>query len=199
MTSLTTSSTSPWRKLRAPFAVSTVAVLLGAAVVAPMTLPSAEADVDPALMNERLYQEFVPNADPMNDLILPEIPIEKLPDPKPEPAPEKTAAAAAPAAPAAAPRYTGGGSPAEWMAAAGIAESDWGYVDYIVSRESTWNPNAINPAGGYCGLVQIAPLHGVQNCTDPVVNLRWASSYAIGRYGSWEGAYNHWATYQSGW
>lgn len=197
MTFQTTRSTSLWHKLRAPFAVSAVAVLLGAAVVAPMTLPGAEADVAPALMNERIYQEFVPNADPASDLILPEVPIEKLPDPKPEPVVES--AKPAQAQPAAAPRYTGGGSPAEWMAAAGIAESDWGFVDYIVSRESTWNPNAINAAGGYCGLVQIAPLHGVQNCTDPVVNLRWASSYATGRYGSWEGAYNHWATYQSGW
>lgn len=189
-------------KLRAPLAVSTVAVFLGAAVVSPMTLPSAEAEGVGAVLPERLYQEFVPNVDPTDDLILAEIPVEKLPDPKPEPTPEPettTAESAPVAAPAGAPRYTGGGSPAEWMAAAGIAESDWGYVDYIVSRESTWNPNAINPAGGYCGLVQIAPLHGVENCTDPVVNLQWATGYATGRYGSWEGAYNHWATYQNGW
>ena len=186
-------------KLRAPLAVATVAIFLGTVVSAPMSLPGAEADEMSAVMPERLFQEFVPNVDPVDDLILPEVHVEKLPDPEPEPEPPAAAETAAPAAPAAAPRYTGGGSPAEWMAAAGIAESDWGYVDYIVTRESTWNPNAINPAGGYCGLVQIAPLHGVANCTDPVVNLQWATSYAQGRYGSWEGAYNHWATYQSGW
>lgn len=190
-------------KLRGPLAVASVAIFLGAAVVAPMSLPGAEAEEMSAVVPERLFQEFVPNVDPVDDLILPDVPVEKLPDPEPEPEPDPEPAAeqsdAADPAPAAAPRYTGGGSPAEWMAAAGIAESDWGYVDYIVSRESTWNPNAINPAGGYCGLVQIAPLHGVANCTDPVVNLQWATSYAEGRYGSWEGAYNHWAKYQSGW
>lgn len=199
MTALHSSKSRAWTKVRAPLAVSTVAVFLGAAVVAPMTLPEAQAESSAAVVPERLYQEFVPNVDPTDDLILTDIPVEKLPDPKPEPPKEEEVTAAAPAVPAGPPRYTGGGSPAEWMAAAGIAESDWGYVDYIVSRESTWNPNAINPSGGYCGLVQIAPLHGVENCTDPVVNLTWATSYAVGRYGSWEGAYNHWATYQSGW
>lgn len=198
MTALNSSKSRVWTRLRAPLAVSTVAVFLGAAIVAPMTLPASEANDSAALVPERLYQEFVPNVDPADDLILADIPVEKLPDPKPEPPVEK-AEEKAPVVPAGPPRYTGGGSPAEWMAAAGIAESDWGYVDYIVSRESTWNPNAINAAGGYCGLVQIAPLHGVENCTDPVVNLTWATSYAVGRYGSWEGAYNHWATYQSGW
>lgn len=185
--------------------MSTVALLLGAAAVAPLTMPRAEARVEvPAMDQERLYQEFVPNVDPLDDFILEDVPVEKLPDPKPKPektaAPQVAAAAAAPAVVASGPpRYEGGGSPAEWMAAAGIAESDWGYVDYIVRHESTWNPNAINPAGGYCGLVQIAPLHGVANCTDPVVNLSWGNSYAMSRYGSWEAAYNFGVIPGGGW
>lgn len=89
--------------------------------------------------------------------------------------------------------YTGGGAPAEWMAAAGIAESDWGYVDYVVSRESGWNPNATNKSSGACGLVQALPCSKVPgNGYDPVDNLRWANGYATGRYGSWSGAYNFW-------
>ena len=94
--------------------------------------------------------------------------------------------------------YTGGGAPAEWMAAAGIAESDWGYVDYIVSKESGWNPNATNSSSGACGLVQALPCSKVPgNGYDPVDNLRWANGYATGRYGSWAGAHafwtnNHW-------
>lgn len=92
------------------------------------------------------------------------------------------------------PQYTGGGSQQEWMAAAGIAESDWGYVDYIVRKESGWNPNAINSSSGACGLVQIMPLHtaAYANCTDPVANLSWANGYANGRYGGWAGAYDFW-------
>lgn len=89
--------------------------------------------------------------------------------------------------------YTGGGAPADWMAAAGIAESDWGYVDYIVSKESGWNPNATNRSSGACGLVQALPCSKVPgNGYDPVDNLRWANGYATGRYGSWAGAYNFW-------
>lgn len=89
--------------------------------------------------------------------------------------------------------YTGGGAPAEWMAAAGIAAGDQGYVDYIVSRESGWNPNATNKSSGACGLVQALPCSKVPgNGYDPVDNLRWATGYATGRYGSWAGAYNFW-------
>ena len=97
------------------------------------------------------------------------------------------------------PQYSGGGSPEEWMSAAGIAESDWGYVDYIVSRESSWNPNATNPGSGACGLVQALPCSKVGGAGgyDPVANLQWGNGYAVGRYGSWANAYafwvnNHW-------
>ena len=99
------------------------------------------------------------------------------------------AAAPEPVAPPAPPMYTGGGSPAEWMAAAGIPESEWGYVDAIVSRESGWNPNATNSSSGACGLVQANPCEKLPNAYDPVVNLTWANGYANGRYGSWAGAY----------
>jgi hypothetical protein len=90
--------------------------------------------------------------------------------------------------------YSGGGAPAEWMAAAGIASSDWGYVDYIVSRESGWNPNATNSSSGACGLVQALPCSKVPgNGYDPVDNLRWGNGYAVGRYGSWAAAQAFWA------
>lgn len=89
--------------------------------------------------------------------------------------------------------YSGGGAPAEWMAAAGIASGDWGYVDYIVSRESGWNPNATNGSGA-CGLVQALPCSKVPgNGYDPVDNLRWGNGYAVGRYGSWAAAQAFWS------
>lgn len=128
--------------------------------------------------------------------------------PKPTPTPEPVAAASSVTESTPVPEstttaaqplyYAGGGSAAEWMAAAGIAESDWGYVDYIVSRESGWNPNATNSSSGACGLVQALPCSKVPgNGYDPVDNLRWANGYATGRYGSWASAYafwtaNHW-------
>ncbi|KAA9087371.1 transglycosylase SLT domain-containing protein [Microbacterium radiodurans] len=95
-------------------------------------------------------------------------------------------------------RYSGGGSSSDWLAAAGIPEGDWGYVDYIVSRESGWNPNATNASSGACGLVQAYPCSKVPGSGyDPVDNLSWANGYAVGRYGSWADAHafwtaNHW-------
>ncbi|MDL5486999.1 lytic transglycosylase domain-containing protein [Microbacterium wangruii] len=115
------------------------------------------------------------------------------PTPTPEPKPaaaESTGSSAAAAGPV---FYTGGGSAAEWMSAAGIAEGDWGYVDYIVGRESGWNPNATNRSSGACGLVQAYPCSKVPgNGYDPVDNLRWGNGYATGRYGSWAAAYDFW-------
>lgn len=91
------------------------------------------------------------------------------------------------------PLYSGGGSKTEWLLASGIAEADWAYVDYIVSKESGWNPNATNKSSGACGLVQALPCSKVPgNGYDPVDNLRWANGYAVNRYGSWAGAYAFW-------
>jgi hypothetical protein len=116
--------------------------------------------------------------------------------PTPTPTPTPEVASSASKSTAASPLfYTGGGAPAEWMAAAGIAPSDWGYVDYIVSKESGWNPNATNKSSGACGLVQALPCSKVPgNGYDPVDNLRWANGYATGRYGSWAGAYSFWTS-----
>ncbi|GAA1730125.1 transglycosylase SLT domain-containing protein [Microbacterium paludicola] len=101
----------------------------------------------------------------------------------------------APAAAVQVPFYTGGGSKEQWMAAAGIAQGDWGYVDYIVSRESGWNPNATNASSGACGLVQALPCSKVPGGGyDPVANLTWANGYAVGRYGSWANAYAFWTS-----
>lgn len=107
--------------------------------------------------------------------------------PKPAPVVKKT-----PVAAFAPPLYTGGGSPADWMTAVGIPASDWGYVDYIIGRESGWNPNATNRSSGACGLAQVYPCSKLANAYDPIVNLTWANGYANGRYGSWAGAYTFW-------
>lgn len=143
-------------------------------------------------------QEIITAAAEEAQLLLAALDVEELPEPEPEPEPalprtQEDETPATPAAPPAPPQYTGGGSPEAWMTAAGIAPSDWGYVDFIASRESGWNPNATNPTSGACGLIQAYPCSKVPgNGYDPVDNLRWANGYAVGRYGSWEAAYNFW-------
>jgi len=97
------------------------------------------------------------------------------------------------------------------MAQAGIAENDYKYVDYIASHEGGWCPTKIqgthacpgymNPSdvpayGGY-GIFQATPggkmaSAGSDWATSAVTQIRWATGYAVARYGSWEGAYNHW-------
>lgn len=88
------------------------------------------------------------------------------------------------------------------MRAAGIADSDHVYVNYIVNKESRWNITARNSSSGAYGLCQAMPGSKMASVaadweTNPVTQLRWCSGYASGRYGSWEGAYNSWIS--KGW
>ena len=88
------------------------------------------------------------------------------------------------------------GDRVDWMRAAGIDESQFGAVDFIIGRESGWRPGALN-AGGCAGLGQACPgAKLVRACpdwqTNPVCQLQFFSGYANGRYGSWQGAYNFW-------
>lgn len=94
------------------------------------------------------------------------------------------------------------------MNQAGIAASDQGYVAYIVDHEGGWcavrwqgdsgcKDHGSAPAGLGYGLVQATPGNkmasaGADWLTNPATQLRWATSYAVGRYGSWSGAYAHW-------
>lgn len=174
---------------RGVLAASATALMIGAAVVAPFSMPQASAQEEYEAFAERIHQQFVPEVVEQPEIELVAYELEVLPEPEPEPEPVVLQVYTPPAP----PMYTGGGSPAEWMAAAGIPESDWGYVDYIVTRESGWNPNATNASSGACGLVQALPCSKVPGSGyNPVDNLTWANGYAQGRYGSWAAAYEFW-------
>ena len=90
------------------------------------------------------------------------------------------------------------GSHEDWMAAAGISPSDYGYVNFIIGRESGWRTTASN--GRYYGLYQTNLRSLSSQCpnwqSDPVCQLRAASNYK-NRYGSWADAYNAWR--RQGW
>lgn len=88
---------------------------------------------------------------------------------------------------------TTSGTKYDWMRAAGIPERQWQYADYIVSRESGWNPRAVNPYSGACGLAQAYPCSKLgSRWYDPVVALKWQYNYVNERYGGYAGAYNFW-------
>lgn len=88
------------------------------------------------------------------------------------------------------------GSRADWLAASGIPASQYASVDFIIGHESNWNPGAVN-GGGCIGLGQrcgasilIAECPNWEN--DPVCQLKHFNAYAVGRYGSWNGAAAAW-------
>ncbi|NJK71860.1 MAG: transglycosylase SLT domain-containing protein, partial [Thermales bacterium] len=72
----------------------------------------------------------------------------------------------------------------------GYSDGDWSQIDFIVNKESTWNPNAVNRVSGACGLAQALPCNnskfGVH--TDYKTNwqsqLKWLLDYSNNRYGS---------------
>lgn len=88
-----------------------------------------------------------------------------------------------------------------WMAAAGIPESDWQYVDCVingcqgVSAEGGWGgTQRWNTAGsGAYGLCQALPASkmasaGADYMTNPVTQLKWCHGYAQA-YGGWKAAW----------
>ncbi|MCW2763743.1 MAG: hypothetical protein JWR85_3944 [Marmoricola sp.] len=90
------------------------------------------------------------------------------------------------------------------MARAGIAPADYQYADYIIGKESGWNPAARNASSGAYGLCQALPGNKMANVsrgggpdweTNPVTQLRWCNSYAVSRYGGWQAAYSFWLSH----
>ncbi len=84
------------------------------------------------------------------------------------------------------------------MAAAGISQGDYSYVNYIISRESNWHAGARN-GSGCLGLGQRCPGSVLINAcpnwdVDPVCQLRHFSGYAS-KFGGWGGAYAYWQSH----
>lgn len=85
----------------------------------------------------------------------------------------------------------------ELMRLAGIPESEYSHVDYIVSKESSWNYQAVNASSGATGLCQAWPAEkmateGSDYLTNPITQLKWCHKYSLERYGSWYSAFAFW-------
>lgn len=83
------------------------------------------------------------------------------------------------------------------MSAAGVPEDQYQYADYIIKRESGWDPTAANPVSSAYGLCQALPGKKMASAgsdweTNAVTQMKWCDGYATSRYGSWEKAYNFW-------
>jgi hypothetical protein len=87
----------------------------------------------------------------------------------------------------------GSGGSSDWEdVARRIAENRYGYtpedfnkLDSIISRESNWDPNAVNDSSGAYGIPQILPsAHPNANLeNDPRGQINWLLNYVQERYG----------------
>lgn len=102
------------------------------------------------------------------------------------------------------------------MVAAGLNPEDYAAADFIISHESGWCATKWQGQWGYCpptyiekyagaetvtslgfGLCQSTPAIKMATAgsdwrTNAITQLKWCSSYARGRYGSWQKAYEAW-------
>jgi hypothetical protein len=67
------------------------------------------------------------------------------------------------------------------------------YAQFIYQHESGCNLNAVN-GGGCRGIGQACPGNKLPCGADYACQNQFFSSYAIGRYGSWEAAYAFWVS-----
>jgi len=71
--------------------------------------------------------------------------------------------------------------------------SEWRYAAELIARESSFNPGAINPTSGACGLFQSLPCLKMKcELTDVDCQLRWGQTYVTNRYGSFKKALEFW-------
>jgi hypothetical protein len=102
--------------------------------------------------------------------------------------------------------YIPSGNQYDWLLASGIPQEYWRAVDYIVSRESGWNPCASYPRTydcslsptNACGLVMQNPCGKIPgDWRDPVAALKWQYQYVTSVYGGYPQAVEHWKIYQN--
>ena len=91
------------------------------------------------------------------------------------------------------------GNKLEWLKASSIPQSEWALVDWLVTRESSWNPKAQNPKSTAYGLKHFLNSTwagvGCVKSSDPVYQLNCGHKYVMARYGSWQAAKAFWAAH----
>ena len=84
----------------------------------------------------------------------------------------------------------------------GFGSDQFGCLDSLWTRESSWNPTPHNPSSGAHGIPQALPgskmaSAGADWATNPVTQISWGLGYIQDRYGSPCGAWGHSESY--GW
>lgn len=168
------------------------------ASAAPLPTPS-QASITPDVPTTKIVATPVKEEKPVEPTPVPVVPT-TAPDPEPVVQPAPVA-------------VTYSGSHTDMLAEAGIAPADYEAADFIIMHEGHYDPcvrygGAVDCAyasnGGQLayGVCQALPgskmaSAGADWATNPVTQLKWCNSYAVGRYGSWAAARNYWVSYRS--
>jgi hypothetical protein len=67
----------------------------------------------------------------------------------------------------------------------------WPALEDLWQRESHWQPDAVNPSSGACGIPQRYPCHGL-HLEHPHRQVDWGLDYIAARYGTPHGALSAW-------
>lgn len=75
-------------------------------------------------------------------------------------------------------------------------DTQWPFLDLLWTRESNWNPAAVNRSSGATRIPQALPAAkmaaaGSDWLTNPVTQIRWGLSYISARYGNPQTAWAH--------
>lgn len=80
------------------------------------------------------------------------------------------------------------------LLANGLSQADLPFALQIAQKESSCNPNAVNPNGGACAYFQELPCGKWGGTGNIAGHIRGADAYAKGRYGGWAQAWASWQT-----
>ena len=88
------------------------------------------------------------------------------------------------------------GSHEDWMAQAGIPQSEYSCANALITKESGWRVNAQNPSSPAYGIPQSLPGEKMASAgadwrTNPITQLIWMKGYVANRYGGFCGAWQH--------
>jgi hypothetical protein len=77
------------------------------------------------------------------------------------------------------------------------SEGEWAALEQLWTKESSWNPDAVNPSSGACGIPQALPCEKMSKAgddyrTNPETQIRWGLEYIGSRYGSPSAAWAFW-------
>lgn len=73
------------------------------------------------------------------------------------------------------------GAARDFFLSHGYSPQDWRKVDYIIERESGWDPHAVNDSSGAAGLAQkISGFGDGYSRNDPMSQIRWLFNYLQG-------------------